>query len=103
MNCLKLYKYVDDCSVSEVVRISELDASKLQQETDNVTQWSSENNMKLNVKKSKDFIVSFLHNQPSVEPLIVDNQTLEVVNTIKLLGVFDLRSQMDYTRQTHIP
>ena len=37
---------------SEVVRISELDASKLQQEIDKVTQWSSANNMKLNVKKN---------------------------------------------------
>ena len=69
-------------------RISELGASKLQQEIDNVTQWSSVNNMKLNVKKTKDFTVSFLHNQPSVEPLIIDNQTLEVVNTIKLRGVY---------------
>ena len=44
---LPLNKYIDDCSVSEVVRISELDASKLQQEIDNVTQWSGANNMKL--------------------------------------------------------
>ena len=73
---LPLYKYVDDCSVSEVVRISELDASKLQ-----------------------DFTVSFLHNQPSVEPLIVDNQTLEVVKTIKLLGVY-LTSDFKWT--THV-
>ena len=47
-----LNKYIDDCSVCEVVRISELDASKLQQEIDNVTQWSGANNMKLNVKKT---------------------------------------------------
>ena len=96
---LPLNKYIDDCSVSEVVRISELDASKLQQEIDNVTQWSGANNMKLNVKKTKDFTVSFLHNQPSVEPLIVDNQTLEVVNTTILLGVY-LTSDLKWT--THI-
>ena len=85
---LPLYKYDDDCSVSEVIRISELDESKLQQEIDNVTQWSSANKMKLNVKKTKDFTVTFLLSQPLVEPLIVDNQTLKVVNTIKLLGVY---------------
>ena len=50
---LPLYKYVDDCTVSEVARVDELDASKLQQEIDNVTLWSSANNMKLNIKKLK--------------------------------------------------
>ncbi|CAB3981979.1 Hypothetical predicted protein [Paramuricea clavata] len=50
---LPLYKYVDDCAISEVVRVCEPDLPKLQQELDNVTQWSSANNMKLNVKKLK--------------------------------------------------
>ena len=40
-----------------------------------------------------------MHNQPSVESLIVDNQTLEVVNTIKLLGVY-LPSDLKWT--THV-
>ena len=62
------YRPYFDCSVSEVIRISELEESKLQQEIDNVTQWSSANNMKLNVKKTEDFTVSFLHSQFSVEP-----------------------------------
>ena len=43
---LPLYKYVDDCAISEVVRVCEPDLPKLQQELDNVTQWSSANNMK---------------------------------------------------------
>ncbi|CAB4001956.1 Hypothetical predicted protein [Paramuricea clavata] len=84
---LPLYKYVDDCAISEVVRVCEPDLPKLQQELHNVTQWSSENNMKLNVKKTKDFTVSFFINQPLAQPLIVNNQPLEAVTTIKLLGV----------------
>ena len=96
---LTLYKYVDDCAISEVVRVCEPDLPKLQQELDNVTQWSSANNMKLNVKKTKDFTVSFLINQPLAQPLIVNNQPLEAVNTIKLLGV-NLTSDLKWT--THI-
>ena len=30
-------------------------------------------------KKTKDFTVSFLHNQPLVEPLIVDNKPLRLL------------------------
>ncbi len=56
---LPLYKYVDDCAVSEVVRVCEPDLSKLQQELDNVTQWSSANKMKLNVKKLKISLCHF--------------------------------------------
>ena len=95
---LPLYKYVDDCAISEVVRVCEPELPKLQQELDNVTQWSSAN-MKLNVKKTKDFTVSFLINQPLAQPLIVNNQPLEAVNTIKLLGV-NLTSDLKWT--THI-
>ena len=96
---LPLYKYVDDCAISKVVRVCEPDLPKLQQELDNVTQWSSANNMKLNVKKTKDFNVSFLINQPLAQPLIVNNQPLEAVNTIKLLGV-NLTSDLKWA--THI-
>jgi hypothetical protein len=98
-NELHLYKYVDDCAISEVVRVCEPDLPKLQQELDNVTQRSSANNMKLNVKKTKDFTVSFFINQPLAQPLIVNNQPLEAVNTIKLLGV-NLTSDLKCT--THI-
>ncbi len=70
---LPLYKYVDDCAVSEVVRVCEPYLS---------------NNMKLNVKKTKDFTLA--------QPLIVNNQPLEAANTIKLLGVY-LTSDLKWT------
>ena len=84
---LPLYKYVDDCTVYEAISASATDSSTLQQEIENITQWTSANNMKLNVKKTKEFTVSFLKNQPSLPPLTVNNQPLEAVPTTKLLGV----------------
>ena len=91
---LPLYKYVDDCTVYETISASAIDSSILQQEIENITQWTSANNMKLNVNKTKEFTVSFLKNQPSLPPLTVNNQPLEAVPTAKLLGViltFDLK------------
>ena len=73
---LPLFKYVDDCALSEVVKVGKSDPLTLQQEVDSVNQWSIANNMKLNVKKTKEFIVSFLTNQPSLQPLMINNQHL---------------------------
>ena len=84
---LPLYKYVDDCTVYEAISASATDSSILQQEIENITQWTSANNMKLNVKKTKEFTVSFLKNQPPLSPLTVNSQPLEAVPTTKLLGV----------------
>ena len=93
---LPMNKYVDDCAVSEVVITKEMDSSTIQQEIDNVNQWSTVNNMKLNVKKTKVFIVSFLKNQPSLQPLFINNQPLEGVHPIKFLGLY-LSSNLKWT------
>ena len=46
--------------------------------------------------------MSFLTNQPSLQPLMVNNQHLETVHTIKLLGVY-LKSDLKWIKHvTHI-
>ncbi len=99
---LLLYKYVDDSALSEDVKVGKSDPLTLQQEVDSVNQWSIANNMKLNVEKTKEFIVSFLTNQPSLQPLMINNQHLETVHTIKLVGVY-LTSDLKWIKHvTHI-
>jgi hypothetical protein len=46
-------KYVDDCALPEVVIVDKSESLILQHEVDNVNQWSTTSNMKLNVKKTK--------------------------------------------------
>ena len=82
-----LYKFVDDCTVSEVVSLTPGSTSNLQREIDDIARWTSNNNMKLNAKKTKEFIVTFAKSQPSLQPLVINDQPLELVHTIKLLGV----------------
>ena len=48
--------------------------SHLQHEINSITRWTSTNNMKLNVKKTKEFTVSFSKNQQSLLPRMVNNQ-----------------------------
>jgi hypothetical protein len=70
-----------------VMSTKEMDSSRIQPEIDNINQWSTVNNMKLNVKKTKEFTVSFLKTKPSLEPLTNNKRSIEVVHTAKLLGV----------------
>ena len=45
---------MDDCTVYKAISASATDLSILQQEIENIIQWTSANNMKLNVKKTKE-------------------------------------------------
>lgn len=102
-----MYKFVDDVTMSEIISLqsNEVDSnlisttSCLQDEINILTRWTSANNMKLNEQKTKEFIVSFLKTQPLLQPLIVNNQPLERVNKIKLLGLY-LSSDLKWS--THI-
>ena len=88
---------MDDCTVYETISASTIDSSILQQEMENVTQWTSANNMKSNVNMTQEFTVSFLKNQPSLPPLTMNNQPLEAVPTTKLLGVI-LTSDLKWSK-----
>ena len=80
-------KYVDDVTVFEVVPLSSIETTILQRELDKICEWKSSNNMKLNVTKIKEFIISFVKDPKLLDPLIVNSLPLESINTTKLLGV----------------
>ena len=94
-----LYKYVDDCAVTEIIKSFDLQSSSLQREIDYINQWSVKNNMKLNVTKTKEFNISLSSVPHSFPALSIDNQHLDVVHTVKLLGVY-LSADLKWT--THI-
>ena len=81
----QLWKYVDDTTTSEVV--AKGCESNVQQLADRVAQWSSDNRVKLNSDKCKELRISFGKNQPEFQPILVNGQELEVVQSAKLLGV----------------
>ena len=56
---LPLYKYVDDCTVYEIISNSSHNSS-LQATIDSINNWTEHNSMCLNVSKTKELRVSFL-------------------------------------------
>ena len=84
---LSLYKYVDDCAITETIRSSPTESSNLQREIDYINNWSIDNNMKLDAKKTKEFNISMSHVPHTLPALVIGDESLEVVHTAKLPGV----------------
>ena len=81
---LELHKFVDDCTLSEIIQKS--GASIMQQAIDSVDSWSSLNHMIISTKKTKEMLIgSILKNPPSL--LQLNGQLIERVKSYKLLGL----------------
>ena len=81
----RLWKYVDDTTISETVAKGEL--SNAQRTTERVVQWSLENRVQLNTDRCKEIRISFSKSQQEFEPILINRDALEVVDSVKLLGL----------------
>ena len=79
---IKLWKYVDDTTASEVVRKDS--DSNAQQIASRVANWSLENRVKLNHEKCKELRISFAISQPEFQPILVNGHELDVVQSARL-------------------
>ena len=80
-----LWKYVDDTTVSETIPKGAISHAQLI--VDEVVEWSRLNRFQLNTDKCKELRISFAKNKPDLPPLMPCGNTLEVVDSAKLLGV----------------
>jgi hypothetical protein len=78
-------QFVDDTSLWEI--ISNNSPSQLPANIISCSEWSSVNNMKLNVSKTKELRVCFSKLIPSFAPITICGQEVDVVSEAKLLGV----------------
>jgi hypothetical protein len=81
------WKFVDDTTASELIPKGSV--SNAQHIVDQVSDWSHTNRVQLNSGKYKEFRISFAKRLQEFEPLHVDHdgKDLEVVSTVKLLGL----------------
>ena len=93
----RLWKYVDDTTISETVAKGEL--SNAQRTTERAVQWSLENRVQLNTDKCKEMRMSLTKSQQEFEPILINSDDLEVVDSVKLLG---LNISSDFTWNIHI-
>ena len=80
-----LVKYVDDSTTWEI--LSKDSQSDIPSTVSQCENWASANNMKLNASKTKELRVNFSACPPSFPPIVVNNQPVDIVKHVKLLGV----------------
>ena len=56
---LPLAKYVDDSTTFDIVKKSDPNPQRLQESINKTTQWTQDNDMKINTQKTHEMIISF--------------------------------------------
>ena len=59
----------------------------MQSYMDNIEQWTNKNKMKVNGKKTKLMIINYTNNYKFSTRIYLQNELLEIVEDIKLLGL----------------
>ena len=77
-------KFADDTTLGGCIIDNEVD---YRTEVQNLVEWCSQNNLELNVQKTKEVIVDFRKNPGNIIPLTINNSEVEIVDSFKYLGV----------------
>ena len=78
-----LVKFSDDTTAAGLVTNG--DESVYRGEVDRLVEWCRENNLDLNVSKTKELVVDFRKVKSPVQPLLINNQAVEIVQSFKFL------------------
>ena len=81
-----LWKYVDDTTMSEIISKDQSN-SAMQSYVDTVSLKSANNGMQLKESKCKELRINFSTGESSFDPIIINNKDIEVVHSVKLLGL----------------
>ncbi|KAK3508787.1 hypothetical protein QTP70_007628 [Hemibagrus guttatus] len=81
----QIIKFADDTTV--VGLISKNDESAYREEVQRLTAWCKDNNLSLNVEKTKEMVVDFRRAQSDHSPLNTNGSNVEIVKSTKFLGV----------------
>ncbi len=92
-NSNRFIKFADDTTV--VGLISNRDETNYRSEVSRLAGWCSDNNLSLNVEKTKEIVVDFRRVHSLHAPLTINGATVERVSSTKFLGVPSQRPLLD--------
>ena len=94
-DAVKLIKFVDDTTVEGLISKEKgmsgddrwMNAEGIYRcEIERLSEWCSENNLELNIEKTKEIIVDFRRDKSQINPLIINGKVVEQVSKFKFLG-----------------
>ncbi len=96
-NSNRFIKFADDTTV--VGLISNRDETNYRSEVSRLAGWCSDNNLSLNVEKTKEIVVDFRRVHSLHAPLTINGATVERVSSTKFLGVH-ITEDLSWTNNT---
>ncbi|KAI3376743.1 hypothetical protein L3Q82_000086 [Scortum barcoo] len=94
---IHLVKFADDTTL--VGLITKGDETHYRKEVQLLTRWCKDNNLLLNVSKTKEIVVSFQRGHTQHHPLTIDSAAVERVSSTKFLGVH-ISDDLSWTTNT---
>ncbi|XP_059823893.1 probable RNA-directed DNA polymerase from transposon BS isoform X4 [Hypanus sabinus] len=91
-----IYKFADDTII--VGRILGNDESEYKEEIKNLVAWCEDNNLSLNVSKTKELVVDFRRSSGPHDPIYISGAQLEQVKSFKFLGV-NITNELTWSNQ----
>ena len=92
-----LVKFADDTTL--VGLITKGDETHYREEVELLTRWCKDNNLLLNVSKTKEIVVNFQRGHTQHHPLTIDGAAVERVSSTKFLGVH-ISEDLSWTTNT---
>eukprot|EP00061_Rhincodon_typus_P001029 g13515.t1 len=80
-----IHKFTEDTTV--VTQISDNDKSNYSREIEGLVMWCNENNLSLNVGKTKELIIDFRKKGGGLTPIYINGTEAERVDSVKFLGM----------------
>uniref|UniRef100_A0A4W5LD23 Reverse transcriptase domain-containing protein n=1 Tax=Hucho hucho TaxID=62062 RepID=A0A4W5LD23_9TELE len=92
-----LIKFADDTTV--VGLITDNDETAYREEVRDLAVWCQDNNLSLNVTKTKEMIVDYRKKRTEHAPILIDGAVVEQVESFKFLGVH-INNKLEWSKPT---
>ena len=92
-----IIKFADDTTV--VGLITDNDEIAYGEEVRDLAVWCQDNNLSLNVNKTKEMIVDYRKKRTEHAPILIDGAAVEQVDSFKLLGVH-ITNKLTWSKNT---